>query len=298
MLRINYRAGDTPAMEYRINTLEPNVNFPQELFDVRLPWRGWFTQDYRGTPVAPNAPPPEIAPARLILAHQPTPAGFDPAHSPLTFQYAGSYAGFSREAQYQVFAGQYFIGQTYFGDPWSMICDRSPDGHWIAYVSQPDQSHDQSSMLHWFDLSEPATRFFTIHNQTGITEMAFSPDTRRLAFFSRPNLLAAGTLSTVSLPDQNVRTIYTTGDIKSLVWSPDGKSLAFIDRADPSAFQESVMVISSSDGAVSYQAPLDVLSGGTRDWPMVEMGSGIPGQYGRHGCLLSPMNHDKISQHV
>ena len=60
-------------------------------------------------------------------------------------------------------------------------------------------------MLHWFDLSEPAVRFFTLHDQTGITELAFSPDTRRLAFFSRPNPSALGTLSTVSLPYQNVR---------------------------------------------------------------------------------------------
>ena len=59
--------------------------------------------------------------------------------------------------------------------------------HWIAYVSQPSQSHDRSSMLHWFDLSEPALRFFTLYDQTGITELAFSPDTRRLAFFSRPD---------------------------------------------------------------------------------------------------------------
>ena len=46
-------------------------------------------------------------------------------------------------------------------------------------------------------------------------------------------------------------TIYTTGDIKSLVWSPDGKYLAFIERANPSAYQEKIMVI-SSDGRINF----------------------------------------------
>ena len=77
--RINYRAGAVPSMEYRINRLDANVDFPQELFDQRLPWRGCFAQDYSGAPLAPNAPPPEDVPQRPILtAHPPPPDGFDP----------------------------------------------------------------------------------------------------------------------------------------------------------------------------------------------------------------------------
>jgi WD40 repeat protein len=288
MRRINYRAGDLPAMEYRLNTFEPNVDFPQNLFDLQLPWRGGFALDFRGAPLDSDAAP-EIAPAHPPLTPLALPADFDFSHSPLTFQYSGSYLGFSPEAQYQVFAGQYFIGQAYFGDPWKMICARSHDGYWIAYVSQPSQSHDLSSMLHWFDLSDPAVRFFTLHDQTGITELAFSPDTRRLAFFSRPNPLAPGTLSTVSLPYQNVRPIYTTGDLKSLVWSPDGKSLAFINRADPSGYQENILVISSDDGSVSYNAPLDVLNKPVKDWPMTAWGVNFPIEMGgMDACAASP----------
>ena len=290
MRRINYQAGDVPAMEYRINTLDPNVDFPQELFDLRLPWRGWFAQDYRGAPLAPNAPLPENIPAPPRYSPlSRAPDGFDPSHSPLTFQYAGSYASFSPEAQYQVFAGQYFIGQTYFGDPWSMICDRSPDGHWIAYVSQPAQSHDQSSMLHWFDLSEPALRFFTLHDQTGVTELAFSPDTRRLAFFSRPDPALPGTLSIVSLPYQNVQTaLYHRGCQKPGL-EPGWEVPGLHRRANPSAYQESIMVISSVDGAVSYDTPLDVLSGPIHDWPMVDWGVDFPVEMGgMDACAAAP----------
>lgn len=289
MRRIDYQAGDVPVLEYRINSLTPNVNFPPELFDLRLPWRGGFAIDYSGRPLELNAPAPEIAPRRAELTVQPAPAGYDFSHSPLTFQYAGSYSSFSPEAQYQVFAGQYFIGQVYLGNPWSMICDRSPDGMWIAYVSQPNQSHDLSSMLHWFDLSDPALRFFTLHNMTGITELAFSPDNRKLAFFSRPNPSVLGELSTLALPFQNVRPIFTTGDVKSLVWSPDGKYMAFIDRANPSSYQENVLVISVSTGQVVYSLPLDVLNRPVKDWPMVEWGVDFPVEMGgMDACAASP----------
>ena len=131
MRRIDYMpgTGNAPTIEYRINSLDLNVVFPTALFDMRLPWRGGFAADYqRRSPFTEYPPSRRFSRQRPILTAQPPPDGFDPSHSPLTFQYAGSYAGFSPEAQYQVFAGQYFIGQTYFGDPWKMICDRSPDG--------------------------------------------------------------------------------------------------------------------------------------------------------------------------
>ena len=183
--RIDYRAGDVPVIEYRINSFSPNLDFPPELFDLRLPWRGGFAQDSRGAPLNLNAPPPQVTPRRAILPVQPPPAGFDISHSQLTFQYSGSVASFSPEEQFEVFAGSYFLGLAYFGDPWSLICDRSPDGQWFAYASRPAQSQDPGSMLHWFDLSQPAKRYFTLYSQTGITELAFSADNRRLAFFSR-----------------------------------------------------------------------------------------------------------------
>ncbi len=280
MRRINYRAGDVPAMEYRINTLDPNVDFPQQLFDLRLPWRGGFAQDYTGAPLAPNAPWPEISPARTSLAVQPIPPSFDPAHSALTFQYAGFYSYPLPGAQYSIFAGSYSLGQTYLGDPWSMICDRSPDGMWIAYVSQPEHDQDPGSMLHWFYLRDPAIRFYTLPDQTGITELAFSPDTRQLAFFSRPVPAVLGNLSIVDLQNQNVNKIYSTGDIKSLVWSPDGKYLAFIDRQVPSAYQEDVLVVSIASGQVVFNAPLDLLNGSTQDWPTTGWGVDFPVEMG------------------
>jgi DNA-directed RNA polymerase specialized sigma24 family protein/LysM repeat protein len=288
MRRINYRAGDVPAMEYRLNTLDPNVDFPQDLFDLRLPWRGGFARDFRGAPLAPDAPPPQVSPARPTLTAQPPPAGFDLSHSQMIFQYSGSAASFSPEAQFEVFADSYFLGQAFLGDPWNLICDRSPDGRWFAYASRPAQSHDPGSLLHWFDLSQPTKRYFTLYNQTGITELAFSPDSRRLAYFSQPNPLIPGTLSTLDLPFQNVRQIYTTGDLKSLVWSPDGQYLAFINRSNPASYQENILVISTSDGSVSYNAPLDVLNKPIKDWPMATWGVDFPVEMGGMDACAAP----------
>ena len=93
----------------------------------------------------------------------------------------------------------------------------------------------------------------------------------------------------MNLPYQNVTPVYTAGDVKSLVWSPDGKYLAFIERANPSSYQESIVVISSVDGAISYDTPLDVLSGPTHDWPMAEWGVDFPvEQGGMDACAAAP----------
>ncbi len=58
---INKLGRDAPALEYRINSFFPHVDFPQDLFDLRLPWRGGFAIDYRGEPLELNSPLPEIA---------------------------------------------------------------------------------------------------------------------------------------------------------------------------------------------------------------------------------------------
>jgi Tol biopolymer transport system component len=172
-----------------------------------------------------------------------------------------------------------------------MICDRSPDGQKIAYVSRPVAGHAANSWLNWLDLSElskSGVRFFPQYSPTGVTELAFSPDSRQLAFFSHPNPLVSGTLSIMDLPSQTARPIYTTGDVKSLVWSPDGKFIAFIDRLNPSAYQESVLVISSADGALAYTAPLDILNRPVKDWPMLEWGVDFPVEMGGLDACAAP----------
>ena len=281
--RIDYHTGDLPAMEYRINSFAPNVDFPQDLFDLRLPWRGGFAQDYRGASLALNAPPPDIPSPNTRLSGPPAPADLDLSRSLLTFQYPASYSPSYANQQVELFAGGYSLGPAILGNPWSMICDRSPDGQKIAYVSQPVAGQDLNSWLNLLDMSESSKsgiRFFPLYSQSGVTELAFSPDSRQLAFFSHPNPLVSGTLSAVDLLTQVVRPIYTAGDIKSLVWSPDGKYLAFINRMDPSYYIENILVVSSETGEIIYNTPLDVLNGSAKDWPMAEWGVDFPVEMG------------------
>jgi len=288
--QIQYHNSDheAPISEYRINRLEQDVDFPQHLFDFHLPWRGGYAQDARGIPLALDAALPEVALRTTMRKALLAPAGFDLSHSQLTFQYAGQTADFSPEAQFEIYADDFFLGQAFLGDPWSMICDRSPDGRWLAYASRPAQSHDPGSMLHWFDLSQPAARYYTLYSQTGISEMAFSADSQRLAYFSQPDPAASGALYILELPDQNSRLLYTTGDIKSLVWSPDGKYLAFINRVDPAVYIENVLVISATSSEVIYDSPLDILNGVARDWPMGEWDVDFPVEMGGMDVCAAP----------
>ncbi len=193
MRRIDYLpgVGDTPAKEYRINSFAPHVDFPQDLFDLRLPWRGGFAQDYRGASLASNAPPPDIPSPTTRLSGPPAPADLDLSRTILTFQYPASYSPTYANQQVELFAGGYSLGPAILGDPWSMICDRSPDGQKIAYVSRPVAGQDRDSWLNWLDLSERSqsgARFFPHYSQDWGNRAGFFTRQPPAGFFqpSRP----------------------------------------------------------------------------------------------------------------
>jgi hypothetical protein len=265
-----------------------NTNFPQDLFDPRLPWRGSFALGPNGRPIPQAVPTPTWDP---VAGHEPwpysaSPAGFDPAKSPLTFQFPQSSDSRQAITDADVFAGRYYLGHAEIGNPWSMICARSPDGGKIAFVSQPGSSPTQNSFLYWFSLDDLVSRntgqLYGFHSADSsgsniplggiyVTNFAFSPDSQRLAAFGFDGQFVTGAIYIIDLQTGEYRQLIQQGDVRSLVWSPDGKTLAFIGRGPAPLYQDEVFVVRADGGGVVFRRSIDfkggaLVEGPIKDW--------------------------------
>jgi WD40 repeat protein len=188
-----------------------------------------------------------------------------------------------------LFGDQYHLGEVLFGNPWESICQRSPDGSWVAFVSRPVNKSDSDSALRWFHLSNPEKSFRTLSTQLGVTGFAFSPDNTRLAYFARPSSRGMGTLGVVDLETGQDQPLLIIGDVNSLVWDPEGKYLAMIARYDSGSYLENVSVIDVDHQKITYNASIDVLSNAVGDWPMLDWGVEFPVEMNRMDeCALPP----------
>jgi hypothetical protein len=263
--------------DYLITAITYNASFPPELFDPRGS-RLEYAQDYLGLPQSSQkilqlsdiTTPVQRQP----LQRQPAPAGFDPAQSPLTFQYPEDPAGHDSTPLVDLFAGRFFLGRIPFVDPWNMLCNRSPDGQRIAFTLKPGWQQSRSAFaagLQWFGLGE-----LKIHSPSSpikAANFAFAPDSRRLAVFGSP----AGSAPGIDLVDTETGEITRLIDLEqaeSLAWSSDGKQLALVGKRPGGSALEALVLLASS-GRIVYSTPVDFQAyqqilaqpGGDPEWP-------------------------------
>lgn len=251
--------------ETLITGLALDIDFPQELFDPRLPWRGGYAFDHTGSPVPVDFQPTPWAQAtaRPPLPTRTPPSGFDPAGSKLAFQADHSFNIFDRPASTRgaidLYAGEYFLARVEFPDPINTICDRSPDGMKIAFSPQSlysDFSYysSQPARLQWINLARPGEVLNPL-GQVKAFEFVFAPDNRRLAFFGElDGQRGVYILDTGSGASRRLSSPLTTSLIaRSLAWSPDGEYLAFLLMDPPyESSSEQAVVIRVSTAEVVY----------------------------------------------
>ena len=284
---------DTVLQEVVVTAISYDIDFPlNDLFNPDLPWRGGFAKDYNGAPELSSRVQPDW---ETPMGHEPLPyvpalGQFDPSHSALTFQYPQVFSSTASLADISLFAGGFYLGKVEFGNPWTMICDRSPDGSKIAYVSQPFKSDTQNASLYWFSLLQPKEGVKRPLGDVYVTQLAFAPDSRRIAAFGYNSQFYKGMIYIIDTQSGEIRPIYHQGDVKSLVWSPDGQSLAFIGREVPSQYQDEVMVIRVDSGEVTFRSTIDMGSNqGSSEWPPSQWGVTFPLEMGGlEKCSLPP----------
>jgi RNA polymerase sigma-70 factor (ECF subfamily) len=268
--------GQTLLNEMRVTQIVYNIDFPQQLFDPQLPWRGDFAQDYTGEPIPLDKEVSSAAEAstRQYLEYLQPPSPLNLATSKLTFQYPYNKIASRSINAVDLFADGYYLGSTFFGDPWATICDRSPDGLEIAFLIQ---SVPPSTLtLHWINLSRPweiRSNFIDRRSR----QFAFAPDSTRLAIFGQYDAIRQnGSLYILDIQTNKVTPLSQYADVKSLVWSPDGTSLAFIARLQPNDYQDFMVVVDTQSGRTTYQNSVDFESNAIPDWPTLKWGVQFP----------------------
>lgn len=181
--------------EVRISAIQYNVDLPEELFDLSLPWRGGFAQD-------PS-------------------------------------------------------GRAGLGNLESMICQRSPDGDKIAFVSDPSGRPPQDAALNWYSLSDPEQDIRQPLGGVRVTRFAFAPDSRRMAVFGYDGQYAIGSLLLLDSENSERKLLAHLVDLRSMAWSRRGDFLALIGAPRRSGRYELVLLQVES-GQVVYRQRLDL----------------------------------------
>lgn len=173
------------------------------------------------------------------------PAGFDPSRLPLSFLYPPNFDLRQNEVRVQIFAedprrGSLRLGRALFGNPWTMVCARSPDGKRIAFSSQSLLSDQPMLSLRWFDLTD--LRPLTLRNIPGLTaqQIAFAPDGQTLAIFGAGYKGFGVYLFDLETGDPT-RFFSTPEWPEGLVWSPDAEYLAWTSQTPTGGRQLTVV---------------------------------------------------------
>lgn len=266
---------DLPLLEFYVRRVAYNVDFPQELMDTRLPWRGGYAQDANGTPE--TLPPPiQVQSVRSRLPRVDPPTGFDPAGKRLTFQFPLVYDVGFQQTLIELFADGYFLGWTVMGNPWQMICDRSDDGKWLAFANLAPSDRDPGTRLYWFDLQAPDQRRYLVEIPSGVSQIAFAPDNQRLAYFVQAPQGGYGRVYILDIESAQATDLILLAEAKSLIWSPDGRNLAMIARFKPKNAAEYLLVLDVQTGDLVYSAPLESSVQVINDWLIGEWGVEFP----------------------
>ena len=285
----------TLVSEVRITKIYFDVNFPnQSMFDPILPWRGSYASDYSGAPESGNVTNMSLepAPGHEPLQYIPAFGGYDPALHQLTFQYPSNYKGDEVEAHVDIFSGKYYLGRTLFGNPRTLICSRAKDGSQIAYVSQLSRDPGPGAQVHVINLRTLNHVMPDLPGPMAVSQFAFSPDGRKLAFFGYDSQFDPGGLYLMDLDSGRTTQLATLKNARSLVWSPDNNSLGLIGVPD-SQVQEEVIVLDVRDSKVIYSQLFDGSNNSSSlqnsdNWPMKNWGVKFPVSMGGLEACVDP----------
>ncbi len=284
--------------EVLITKLEAGPSAPAGLLDARIPWRGGFALNYLGQPAPQGATityPDQLSPPQRIENANPLPteALEDFSRTRLTLQYPQILPE-THQIPVEIFIDRQYLGTASLGNPWTMICDRSPDGSMMAYVSQPDDIPNLASQLNLVDLSDPESSWNLLPFHLGVKMFAFSPDSKHLAVFGYPGRFVEGTLIVVDIASRSNEwndavILDHLGEASSLAWSPDGQQIALIARYQNSTFLEEVFIYDVNTGEIIRRHPLDFANPSPVHWPTEDWGIDFPVEMGGiSDCVAFP----------
>lgn len=275
-----------------VNQILYDVEFPEDMFYPPLsPVKG-LARNHLGEPLSedPSALPFALdqLPYRPVFTQKaPAPDGFDPSRAPITLQWPGEPVPGSEIVpadEVDVYAGEYFLGSISLNNSIFRSCRRSPDGRFVALSVNESGPEYSSGALYWLDL-ETLDLIKTADERKGVVSFDFSPDSRRLAFFSCQSRCMITILDLESgesyvIPSLNGWNFY-------LEWSQDEDQIVYTTQMYPPGAQIHIVHVESGEEQV-FNAEIDYAN-----WTITAPGSptedwepAYPKYWGYEGCMI------------
>ncbi len=241
--------------EVEVTAVEYDIDIPQDLFDISLPWRGGYAADHTGQPAPQHGTVFEQPDISLDFDDRKNdlPEGYDPSMGRLDFRFPiGRYKILSM-AGTDIYADGYFLGRVDMGSPWNVTCQRSSNGQIIVYRTATSNKDDLISLSngpYYLRLDPPLEIRRVLPGASRASEdFAISPDSQYVAVWAcERNSDPCG----VYLHDLENHTWRRLIDIPEeaggFAWSPQGDQLAMQTASNI------FMVVDTSDGGLLYSS--------------------------------------------
>ncbi len=282
------------AKDIFMTSLALDDNFPVGLYSYRptmsdtASWKDVWTPSESVSILQTEAGILSSAGRRAHIQAKPAPAGFDPSNSRLSFEWHTNPDG-SLSSDISLISGEYTLGTLSMGDPWSLLCTRSPDGRTIVYIERPDIPIYAPKSVQWFRINDPSKVYPLYPSGYTASDVAFSPDSQQLVFFACSRNESDCGVFILNMQTQQSRKLINIGTGAYFAWSPDGQDLAMLGSDDLGSLR--VFVIKVDTGEVVYIGPIDwktfttAANSPTRSW-----GVSFPATLGGlENCVLPPL---------
>jgi DNA-directed RNA polymerase specialized sigma24 family protein len=250
----------------------------------------------------PTPTPATVTVRRPLLPLETAPPALDPAHSALKFQFpktanAAERVAYTAETPVELFADDYFLGDTKFGLPWALRCIRSPNGERIAFNTGSDGATQPDERLHWFNLAEPAAVYQPL---LGIRAyyFAFSPDSRQLAILGLGINDTPAIVYVLEIATGEYERVFEMQQADFLTWSLDGNHLALLGH-ESEEDSPALLVVHIKTRQVTWRLPIKEYNQALSDLAASEWGSQFPdlletplkeSMGGMDACAAPPQN--------
>lgn len=283
--------GEFRPIEVVVRSVAYDVDFPQELFNYSLPWRGGYAKDYSGLPISPGDSLTYASSDELVetMDKQAPPENFDLGLSRLSFVYPVESGALPHMTSTDVYAGDYYLGPIKMGVPWYASCQRSVDGEKIVFQIGSNGGADPTQRLGGFyyaDLMLPDKIYRLQPAEPGANQdFAISPDSRTVAVWGCSGRDDSCGVYLHDMGTHKWRMLAPSEEgAADFTWSPDGKSLAWMNAGNV------VIVMDVESGKISYTSDYDALNQAPPvGSPMKDWGVTFPPQKGGlEGCTFPP----------
>jgi hypothetical protein len=248
------------ARDVFITSLASDVNFPAGLYSFRpttsdkASWQDIWTPTKSVDRQQTEDDILKLAVGRAVVPVMPAPPGMDWSNASLSFQWHTLQDG-SVGSDVNLVTGNYNLGTVNMGDPWSLLCVRSPDGGTIVYIKRPDIPIYAPETIQWFRLQDTARVYNLFPSGYTASDVAFSPDSQQLAFFGCSKVESNCGVYLLYFQNQQNRKLINIATGAYFAWSPDSQYLALLGSDDLGSLR--VFVIKTANGEVVYTGPID-----------------------------------------